>query len=296
MAEYLVRASSPVISLSNPNVSDEEDNNNNNPTPSQTPIHTPISGAIVVSGNGGTRGGSNLIPTPCSGPSSRKPRGRPPGSKNKPKPPVVITRESESAMRPVILELASGCDIIASLSTFSLRRRTAVSVISGIGGVSNVTIRHPGSPSSSITLHGRFEILSLSGTILLPTSSSSNSENAGFAILMCGPQGQLIGGNVVGPLTAAETVMIVAAVYSAPEMHHLPYHMENEEADVATAATGVEREVEGGAKVKPEATAQPAPLYGGPVGMGAQMVRPEMALWSQAPPSSRAGQSTAHQY
>jgi hypothetical protein len=48
--------------------------------------------------------------------------------------------------------------------------------------------------------------------------------------------------------------------------------------------------------VKPEAPPQPAPLYGGPVGMGAQMVRPEMALWSEGHPSCGVGQSTAHQY
>ncbi|KAJ6930373.1 hypothetical protein NC652_014023 [Populus alba x Populus x berolinensis] len=35
----------------------------------------------------------------------RRPRGRPPGSKNKPKPPVIITREPEPAMSPYILEV-----------------------------------------------------------------------------------------------------------------------------------------------------------------------------------------------
>ena len=239
MAEYLVRAASPGISLSIPNVSDEEENNKL--TPNQTPIQTNISGAIVVSGDSG---GTNLIPTPCSRNSSRKRRGRPPGSKNKPKPPVVITRESESAMHPVILELAAGSDIVASMSDFSLRRRTAVSVLSGTGSVSNVTIRHPSSPSSNIILHGRFDLLSLSGTILLPTSSSSNSPNKGFSILMCGPQGQVIGGTVAGPLMAADMVMILAALYSAPEIHHLPFPVENEEADVGVAAMA-EREVEG---------------------------------------------------
>ncbi|PRQ30552.1 hypothetical protein RchiOBHm_Chr5g0025921 [Rosa chinensis] len=33
----------------------------------------------------------------------RRPRGRPPGSKNKPKPPVIITRDTEPAMSPYIL-------------------------------------------------------------------------------------------------------------------------------------------------------------------------------------------------
>ncbi|KAJ4772608.1 AT-hook motif nuclear-localized protein 17 [Rhynchospora pubera] len=289
MAEYLVRASSPVISLSNPNLSDEEDNNHNHlNTPSNETLNP---GAIVVSGDCAA---TTLIPTPSSNPSSRKPRGRPPGSKNKPKPPVVITRESDSAMRPVILELASGCDIVSTLSAFSLRRRNAVSVFSGTGAVSNVTIRHPSSPNSNIALHGRFELLSLTGTILLPTPSSSNGPNTGFAILVGGPQGQVIGGTVAGPLMTADTVMIMGAVYSAPEVHHLPFPVENEEADVSA-----EREVHVEGKVKVEATAHAqAPLYGGPVGMGGQMARPEMALWSQsaAPAtSSRAGQS-ASQY
>ncbi|KAJ3687988.1 hypothetical protein LUZ61_017152 [Rhynchospora tenuis] len=287
MAEYLVRASSPVISLSNPNLSDEEENNNHNhhlKTPTNE-THNP--GAIVVSGDGAA---TSLIPTPSSNTSSRKPRGRPPGSKNKPKPPVVITRESETAMRPVILELASGCDIVATLSAFSLRRRLAVSVLSGTGAVSNVTIRHPSSPNSNIALHGRFELLSLTGTILLPTPSSTNGPNTGFAILVGGPQGQVIGGTVAGPLMTADTVMIMGAVYSAPEVHHRPFPVENEEADVSA-----EREVEGKVKVV-EATphAQAPPLYSGPVGMGGQMARPEMALWSQPPPaSSRTGQSTS---
>ncbi|KAF7828563.1 AT-hook motif nuclear-localized protein 23-like [Senna tora] len=37
----------------------------------------------------------------------RRPRGRPPGSKNKPKPPVIITRESANTLRAHILEVAS---------------------------------------------------------------------------------------------------------------------------------------------------------------------------------------------
>lgn len=278
MAEYLVRSSSPVISLSNPNASDEEDNA---AAAIPTPIASSVPGTIVVSGDGAT---ATLVPTPSSGSSSRKPRGRPPGSKNKPKPPVVITKESETAMRPVILELASGCDVIAALSAFSLRRRAAVSVLSGTGAVSNVTLRHPSSPSSNIILHGRFDILSFTGTLLLPTPSSSASANTGFAILMGGPQGQVIGGSITGPLMAAETVMIVAAAYSAPEVHQLPFPTESEEAEAAAAAA--EREAEG-VKVKPEAVGPP-PLYGGPVGMAGG----QMALWSQPPPSSRAGQST----
>uniref|UniRef100_A0A0D3EYS4 PPC domain-containing protein n=1 Tax=Oryza barthii TaxID=65489 RepID=A0A0D3EYS4_9ORYZ len=96
----------------------------------------------------------------------RKPRGRPLGSKNKPKPPVVVTRESEAAMRPVVLELGAGCEVAAAVAAFARRRRVGVSVLCGRGTVAAVTLRLPTSPPAAVKLHGRFEVLSLSGTVL----------------------------------------------------------------------------------------------------------------------------------
>jgi hypothetical protein len=53
----------------------------------------------------------------------RKPRGRPLGSKNKPKPPVVVTRESKAAMSPAVLELAG-----YKVAAFVRYRRVGVSL------------------------------------------------------------------------------------------------------------------------------------------------------------------------
>ncbi|EEE61583.1 hypothetical protein OsJ_15966 [Oryza sativa Japonica Group] len=48
---------------------------------------------------------------------ARRPRGRPPGSKNKPKPPVIIKRESANTLRAHILEVGSGCNVFECVST-----------------------------------------------------------------------------------------------------------------------------------------------------------------------------------
>ncbi|XP_015072600.1 AT-hook motif nuclear-localized protein 22-like [Solanum pennellii] len=40
---------------------------------------------------------------------SRRPRGRPAGSKNKPKPPIIITCDSTNALRSHVMEIATGC-------------------------------------------------------------------------------------------------------------------------------------------------------------------------------------------
>lgn len=97
---------------------------------------------------------------------SRRSRGRPPGSRNKPKPPVIVTRDSPNSLRSHILEVSVGADMIESLASFARKRGRGVSVLSGTGSVADVTLRQPADPTNNpVTLHGRFEILTLSGNI-----------------------------------------------------------------------------------------------------------------------------------
>ncbi|RLN22739.1 AT-hook motif nuclear-localized protein 28-like [Panicum miliaceum] len=153
---------------------------------------------------------------------ARKPRGRPPGSKNKPKLPVVVTRESEGAMRPVVLELASGCDVVAAVAAFARRRRVGVSVLCGRGAVAAVRLRLATSPAttSTVTLHGRFEVLSLSGTVL--PSEGAASAPPPFSVSLAGAGGQVIGGTLAGEMAAADGVVVVAATFGCAEVHRLP--------------------------------------------------------------------------
>ncbi|CAH9123837.1 unnamed protein product [Cuscuta epithymum] len=151
----------------------------------------------------------------------RKPRGRPAGSKNKPKPPIIITRDSANALRSHVMEITNGCDIQESISNFATRRQRGVSVLSGSGSVSNVTLRQPAaSPGGPVvTLRGRFEILSLSGSYLPPPAPPAAS---GLTIYLAGGQGQVVGGSVVGPLMASGQVTIIAASFGNAAYERLP--------------------------------------------------------------------------
>ncbi|CAO2167750.1 unnamed protein product [Urochloa humidicola] len=170
------------------------------------------------------------LPAPVEPVSSRKPRGRPAGSKNKPKPPVVVMRESEGAMRPVVLEVAPGCDVVAAVAAFARRRRLGLSVLSARGAVAAVRLRLSTSPSTAtaVTLHGRFEVLSLSGTMLPLSSFLEGSPAAGagsdppFSLTLAGAAGQVIGGTLAGEMTAADGVVLVAATFRGAEVHPLP--------------------------------------------------------------------------
>ncbi|KAI3727539.1 hypothetical protein L6452_16155 [Arctium lappa] len=155
---------------------------------------------------------------------SRRPRGRPAGSKNKPKPPIIITRDSANALRTHVMEVADGCDVMESIATFARRRQRGVCIMSGSGTVTNVTLRQPASPGAVVTLHGRFEILSLSGSFLPPPAPPAAT---GLTIYLAGGQGQVVGGSVVGALLAAGPVVIMAASFSNAAYERLP--LEDEE-------------------------------------------------------------------
>lgn len=167
-------------------------------------------------GNGGGDGASIEV--------VRRPRGRPPGSKNKPKPPVIITREPEPAMSPYVLEISGGNDVVEVLSQFSRRRNVGLCVLTGSGTVANVTLRQPSTnPGATVTFHGRFDILSISATFLPQTMSYNLPSSAnGFTISLAGPQGQIVGGAVAGSLLAAGTVFVIAASFNNPAYHRLP--------------------------------------------------------------------------
>ncbi|CAN6249935.1 unnamed protein product [Urochloa humidicola] len=163
---------------------------------------------------------------------ARRPRGRPPGSKNKPKPPVIITRESANTLRAHILEVGSGCDVFESVSTYARRRQRGVCVLSGSGIVTNVTLRQPSAPTGAVvTLQGRFEILSLSGSFLPPPAPPGATS---LTIFLAGGQGQVVGGNVVGALYAAGPVIVIAASFANVAYERLP--LEEEEAQAAPPA------------------------------------------------------------
>ncbi|KAI4370242.1 hypothetical protein MLD38_018612 [Melastoma candidum] len=159
---------------------------------------------------------------------TRRPRGRPAGSKNKPKPPIFVTRDSPNTLRSHVMEIANGADIAESVAQFARRRQRGVCVLSGSGTVTNVTLRQPSAPGAVVALHGRFEILSLTGAFL-PGPAPPGS--TGLTIYLAGGQGQVVGGSVVGSLMASGPVMVISATFSNATYERLPLEEEEEAAD-----------------------------------------------------------------
>ncbi|KAL6853879.1 hypothetical protein ACP4OV_019908 [Aristida adscensionis] len=231
-------------------------------------------------------------PTPASSSpaTARKPRGRPPGSKNKPKPPVIVTRESEAAMRPVVLELAAGCDVAAAVAAFARRRRVGVSVLCGRGAVAAVTLRLATSPAaaSAVTLHGRFEVLSLSGTVL-PSAAAEGASPPPFSVSLAGAAGQVIGGTLAGEMTAADGMVVVAATFTSAEVHRLPARQAEDDDGHGRGGREEVRHLHPPEQMVVAAASAgdvgPSFGYGGAVGLSGGPVgpqqQPEMVFWAQ---------------
>ncbi|KAK8604930.1 hypothetical protein V6N13_082393 [Hibiscus sabdariffa] len=228
MADYGV-----AISLSQAHTSDDDSSEH---SPRSVPT-------LSACGGGGSKSKTpcnkiitldHLHRTPSSSDNTaRKPRGRPPGSKNKPKPPTVITRDSNSTMKPLIFEISAGSDIIDSIICFARANGVGVCIISATGSVSNVTLCHPVSHAPAFALHGPFGLLSLSGSFIASGSLSSSSptpppspcslfSSGSFSVTLAGAQGQVFGGIIGGKVMAASQVIVVAATFINPELHVLP--------------------------------------------------------------------------
>ncbi|KAI3681434.1 hypothetical protein L6452_36229 [Arctium lappa] len=216
--------------------------------------------------------------TPGSGDGGgRRPRGRPPGSKNKPKPPVIITRESANTLRAHILEISSGCDVVVSVADYARKRQRGICIVSGSGTVNNVSIRQPAAAGSVVTLHGRFEILSLSGSFLPPPASPGATS---LTIYLAGGQGQVVGGNVVGALVASGPVIVIAASFTNVAYERLP--LDEEEA----AASSGNGDGDGGASHPfPDPSSMGLPFYNLPLNMPNVQLPVDGGGWSGNPPS-----------
>lgn len=134
-----------------------------------------------------------------------------------------------------MMEITGGADVAESVAQFARRRQRGVCVLSGSGSVANVTLRQPSAPGAVVALHGRFEILSLTGTFL-PGPAPPGS--TGLTVYLAGGQGQVVGGSVVGSLVAAGPVMVIAATFANATYERLPLDEDDEGPSSMVGAQG----------------------------------------------------------
>ncbi|KAL8520434.1 hypothetical protein ACS0TY_011092 [Phlomoides rotata] len=144
-------------------------------------------------------------------PSSETPkrhRGRPPGSVKKQMDALGVPGVG---FTPHVITVNSGEDIASTIMAFSQQGPRRVCILSATGAISNVTLRQPATPGGTVTYEGRFEIISLSGSL----SESDDSQIGGLTVSMAGADSRVLGGEVAGMLRAASPVQVVVGSFIA---------------------------------------------------------------------------------
>ncbi|KAE8704248.1 AT-hook motif nuclear-localized protein 10 [Hibiscus syriacus] len=191
----------------------------------------PPSASVTQSSSGGGFPSSTPQPPPSGGSASsptsaKKPRGRPPGSLNKPK--LNALGSNSVGFTPHVITVKVGEDVSSKIMSFSQHGPRAICILSANGAISNVTLCQPATSGGTVTYEGRFEILSLSGSFLVSENSGQRSRTGGLSVSLSGPDGRVLGGGVAGLLIAASPVQVVLGTFVTGNRKETKpaYHME----------------------------------------------------------------------
>ncbi|CAJ1961173.1 unnamed protein product [Sphenostylis stenocarpa] len=152
----------------------------------------------------------------------RRPRGRPRGSKNKPKSALLMTRDTPNVIESHIIEIPGGTNITKSLIQFARRKERGYCVLSATGNIRNATLQQSLIPDTVMTVEGEMQILSLSGSFLAGATPPD------LSVHLAGGKGQVVGGKVVGPLVASGTVIVILGAFCSAAFERLPIEGEEE--------------------------------------------------------------------
>ncbi|KAL5101510.1 hypothetical protein RYX36_005837, partial [Vicia faba] len=158
---------------------------------------------------------------------SKRSKGRPKGSKNKPKPPTMIMVDPETFMEPIFIEIPAGKDVVESIIKTARCHEADILVLRGSGLVSEVTLLNSACLNSPFTIRGNLQMTSLTGTYFNSDSDRVPSEfvldpaYSSFTIFLSGNHGQVFGGVVRGKVMASSVVLISATLCRKPEFYRV---------------------------------------------------------------------------
>lgn len=222
------------LMLRNPN---STPNRVSSPIPNDIPMSSNHIPPIILNSASPNDLNGQVVPSPRANVVVRqsKPRGRPKGSKNKPKAPIYVAQPlAEPNNKNQLLEIQPGSDIMENVQGFARAHKVGLVFLSGVGRVRNVSFRNYSAHQPSINHVGLFDLVSLSG-INVGSAVLTNREETGgmsysyfngshsnyLSIVMTGHRGIMFSGVVTGRLIAASTVILSVTTFINYEFHRL---------------------------------------------------------------------------
>ncbi|XP_022880840.1 AT-hook motif nuclear-localized protein 14-like [Olea europaea var. sylvestris] len=109
-----------------------------------------------------------------------------------------------------IITVTAGEDVGQKIMMFMQQSKREICIISASGLVSNASLRQPATSGGSVSYEGRFDILSLSGSYI---RAELGGRTGGLSVCLSSTDGQIIGGGIGGPLTAAGPIQVIVGTF-----------------------------------------------------------------------------------
>ncbi|KAK4792078.1 hypothetical protein SAY86_022513 [Trapa natans] len=148
--------------------------------------------------------------SPSTEPRTKENKGKPPGSGKK---QIDVLGTGGVGFTPHVIMVKAGEDIASKIVAFSQDGPRKVCILSANGAVSNFTLRQPSMPGTAATYEGRYEIISLTGSVEFPEDDNIDGRIGGLCVSLAGSDGHVIGGSLAGILTAAAPVQVVVGSF-----------------------------------------------------------------------------------
>ncbi|KAL5193387.1 AT-hook motif nuclear-localized protein 17 [Glycine soja] len=162
---------------------------------------------------------------PLTNPPTKKPHGRPAGSKNKPKiTPFQVAQPVEPCMKVIIVNVTPSSDIIESILDVAHQGHVSLTVLSASGMITGVTLNNSSHGVDALTLRGPFTLLSLNGSYLYNNHyalhpGATPAPPLSFGISFSTSQGQVFGGAIGGRVIADNDVSLTICTFKNPVMY-----------------------------------------------------------------------------
>ncbi|XP_057962803.1 AT-hook motif nuclear-localized protein 14 isoform X1 [Malania oleifera] len=111
---------------------------------------------------------------------------------------------------PHIINVSAGEDVAQKIMFFMQQSKRELCILSASGSISNASLRQPAMSGGNVTIEGRFEILSLSGSYV---RTELGGRTGGLSVCLSTTDGQVLGGGVGGPLKAAGPVQVIVGTF-----------------------------------------------------------------------------------
>lgn len=166
--------------------------------------------------------GSHAIPP------SKTTIGRHQGFNKKRKHPIKMEEDPDTIMKVILIKIPAGHDVIDSLINVSIQHQANITVLGGVGLVSNVTFHNSVSQAPTFTIHRSWQMTSITGTYFIANYGRNPSEviferiHSSFSIFLRSDYGKVFGGVVIGKVMTAGDVLITVALSKKHEFYRVP--------------------------------------------------------------------------